>query len=154
MKRVLVILMIAVFLAVSARAQDTEGVKPPEGAVVRFSSVDVYVDSGEKPLAAYQLELAVEVGDVKIVGIEGGEHAAFKEPPYYDPSAIRRDHVILAAFSTDTQLPKGNTRVARIHVQITGDVQPQYAVKLNVAASTDANKISAKVSITPEGGAK
>jgi hypothetical protein len=154
MKRVLAILTVLVLLAAGVAPQGTEGGKPPEGAAVRFSSVDVCVDSGAQPLAAYQLELAAEVGDVKIVGIEGGEHAAFKEPPYYDPAAIRRDHVILAAFSTDTQLPKGNTRVARVHVQITGDGPPQYAVKLNVAASTDGNKTSAKASLNPQGEPK
>ncbi|HUW55956.1 MAG TPA: hypothetical protein VMZ92_04925 [Planctomycetota bacterium] len=127
------------------------GVAAGQGKGVRFAAVNVYLDSGEESLAAYQLELAAEVGDVKIVGIEGGEHAAFKEPPYYDPSAISRDKVILAAFTTGEQLPKGKTRIARIHVQISGDAPPQYAVKLNVAASTEGRKISAKVSVTPQG---
>ena len=125
-----------------------------QGKGVRFAAVNVYLDSGEESLAAYQLELAAEVGDVKIVGIEGGEHAAFKAPPYYDPSAISRDKVILAAFSTEKQLPKGSTRIARIHVQITGDAPPQYALKLNVAASTEGKKISATVSVTEQGEAK
>jgi hypothetical protein len=154
MKRVLAILMILSFLGTSPGAQEFAGEKLLAGATVRFTFVDVFIDAGEHLLAAYQLELAAEVGDVKIVGIEGGENAAFKEPPYYDPAAIRRDHVILAAFSTDQQLPKGPTRVARIHVQITGDVVPQYAVQLTVAASTDGKKMSAKVSLTPQGEPK
>src|SRR5688572_10593827 len=37
---------------------------------VRFEAVDIFVDSGAKPLAAYQLEFRVEKGDAKIVGVE------------------------------------------------------------------------------------
>ncbi len=154
MKRLPAALMTAILLAGGLAAQETDERGPAGETTVRFSAVDVYIDSGEGLLAAYQLELAAEVGDVKIVGVEGGEHAAFKMPPYYDPAAMNRDKVILAAFTTGKQLPKGKTRVARIHVQITGDVVPQYAVKLNVAASTDGKKISAKVTLSPQGGTK
>lgn len=154
MKRSLVILMILTLGAGTLLAQEPEGQKTSAAGTVRFSFVDVSIDSHENLLAAYQLELAAEVGEVRIVGIEGGEHAAFEQPPYYDPAAISRDRVILAAFSTAKQLPKGSTRVARIHVQITGDVVPRYAVKLNVAASTDGKKIRAEVTLSPQGETK
>jgi hypothetical protein len=110
---------------------------------VRFAWVDIYVDSGDVPLAAYQFELAAETGSFQIVGVEGGEHPAFAAPPYYDPAALAHDHVIIAAFSTDDDLPAGRTRVARIHVQIAGGETPDYVVKLIVAATADGTEIPA-----------
>ncbi len=114
---------------------------------VRFTSVEVFIDTGEQPLAAWQFELAAERGSVKIVGIEGGDHPAFKSPPYYDPAAMQHDRVILAAFNTGKDLPKGKTRIARIHVQITGDVQPEYAIRLEAAGGPDGSRIQATLSL-------
>src|SRR5437764_15118504 len=54
----------------------------------RFRSIDIFIDSRGAKLAAYQIEFAGESDQVKPVGIEGGEHPAFKEPPYYDPKAL------------------------------------------------------------------
>lgn len=112
-------------------------------AAVRFAAVDVYVDSGKKPLAAYQFELTASTGLFKIVGVEGGEHAAFAPPPYYDPAALSRDRIIIAAFNTGTDLPTGKTRVARIHVRVTGNEDPEYVVKLTVAAAANGELLSA-----------
>jgi hypothetical protein len=111
-----------------------------------FRTVDIYVDAGGIPLAAYQLEFQARRGNAKIVGIEGGEDAVFKEPPYYDAKAMQQDRVIIAAFSTelDTKLPKTKTRVASIHVQVTGEENPDYTVKLTVAADSSGKKISAE----------
>jgi hypothetical protein len=119
---------------------------PATSPSVRFAAVDVYVDSGHQPLAAYQCELNAVRGGIKIVGIEGGEPAAFAEPPYYDPAAMMNDRVILAAFNTGKQLPTGKSRIARVHVQISGDAEPQYELKLEAAASSDGQRISATVS--------
>jgi hypothetical protein len=117
---------------------------------VRFHTVDVFVDSGALPLAAYQLTFSATSGDAKIVGIEGGGHPAFKEPPYYDPKAIQRELVILAAFNTATadQLPTGKTRIATIHLQVSGSREPRYAVKPTAAAGSDGRKISVECSAT------
>jgi hypothetical protein len=123
----------------------------PEPAA-RFSAVDIVVDSGDKPLAAYQFELTAKSGAFKIVGVEGGEHAAFARPPYYDPAALSRDRIIIAAFNIGRDLPKGKTRVARIHVRISGNEDPQYDVKLVVAAASDGSRISAVA--TSEQGAR
>ncbi len=114
---------------------------------VRFAWVDVYVDPAEVPLAAYQFELAAETGSFQIVGVEGGEHPAFAEPPYYDPAALAHDRIIIAAFSTDDDLPAGPTRVARIHVQIAGDGTPDYVVKLIVAATAEGTEIPAAATV-------
>ena len=141
MRRLLTIGLMVVGLAVAAGAEDTA----KEAPRVRFAPLDVYIDANGAALAAYQFELVAEAGQVAIVGIEGGEHAAFKEAPYYDPAALARDRVIIAAFSTDRILPRGRTRVARVHLQITGEVAPEYSIKLIVAASGDGKEIPATV---------
>lgn len=118
----------------------------PENAV-RFEALDVFVDSGLEPLAAWQLELMSRHPDVQIVGIEGGEHAAFSEPPYYDPKAIRHHRVRIAAFSTDTSLPQGRSRVARIHVQCTGPGPREWLSELTASATRGGVPIHATLSI-------
>lgn len=146
MKKVLVLFLVMSFLQTGLAAEEREP--------VRFDYVDVYLDSGNRPLAAYQLELTVKAGKVRIVGVEGGEHPAFQKPPYYDPAALAKDRIIIAAFNTGRDLPRKRTRVARIHVQITGDVQPRYEILLTAAASADAEKIPVEVSLGQHGEEK
>ena len=73
---------------------------PDSAAPLTFGTYDVVVETGSRPLAAYQVEITVAAGDAKLVGIEGGEHPEFTEPPFYDPAALREERVVLAAFST------------------------------------------------------
>ena len=110
---------------------------------LRFRAVDVFVDSTSKPLAAYQLEFTASAG-AKIVGIEGGEHAAFKEAPFYDAKAMQHERVIIGAFSTSKadKLPAGKTRVATIHLQTAGEQAPRYEVQVEAAATVGGKKIS------------
>jgi hypothetical protein len=105
----------------------------------RFVVVDVQVDSGAEPLAAYQLEFFSTNGAVKIVGIEGGEHPAFMQPPYYDPVAMQQDRVVLGAFSTAPggQLPSGLVRVASIHLMVSGNAKPSFNARIETAATFD-----------------
>ncbi len=121
--------------------------KEPAQGRVRFAPVHVYLDSGDKPLAAYQFELRARTGRIKIVGVEGGEHPAFKEAPYYDPAALMNDRIIIAAFNTGSDLPHGRTRIATIHLQILGDAEPQYKLKLIVAADKEGERIPAELSL-------
>ena len=109
-----------------------------------FRVVDIYVDSKGAPLAAYQLRLSITNAGVKIVGIEGGEHPAFREPPVFDPKAMQHERVIIAAFNTgpSDELPKGKTRVATIHVQTMGDDALQCTLKVQTAANPDGKKIA------------
>lgn len=118
----------------------------PATQLPRFTWVDIYADSGDVPLAAYQLELRATSGDFKIVGIEGGEHPAFATPPYYDPAALQNHRVILAALSTDDALPTGRTRVARVHVMIQGP-PPTYAATLTVAATASGDEIPVELEL-------
>ena len=113
----------------------------------RFEAIDVFVDSGELPLAAYQFELNSLTAGVEIVGIEGGEHAAFAEPPYYDSKAMNGNRVILAAFNTGKELPKGKSRVARVHVQVEGPEDRTWQTSLIASATTDGQRIPASLSI-------
>lgn len=135
-----IVLMATLFVR-SACSQEAEPGQPAAPPATRFEAIEVYLDSGDAPLAAYQFEFAAETGEIKIVGIEGGEHPAFKEPPYYDPAALSKGRVVIAAFNTGDDLPKGKTLVARLHVAVTGEVKPEYVVKLDVAASTEGKKI-------------
>jgi hypothetical protein len=112
----------------------------------RFCAVDIYVDSKASPLAAYQLEFAVTNGIAKIVGIEGGEHPAFHEPPFYDPKAMQHERVILAAFNTSNELPSGKTRVATIHLQVTNNLPLQYELKLQAAGNAAGTRITPEAS--------
>jgi hypothetical protein len=114
---------------------------------IHFTTVDVFVDPQGQPLAAYQLEFVADEKTVKLVGIEGGEHPAFSNPPYYDPAALSNHRVILAALNAGDDLPKAKTRVARLHLQIEGE-HPTWSAQLIVAASRDEKKISAIVQLS------
>ena len=117
---------------------------------IAFAYADVTIDPAGTPLAAYQLEFTADANRVKLVGIEGGDAAAFKDPPYYDPAALNHNRVILAAFSTGADLPKQSFRAARLHLQITGLETPKCQVKLIAAAAADGSKIpAATASVTP-----
>jgi hypothetical protein len=116
------------------------------GQTVRYWMMDVIVDTDGQHLAAYQLEMTDPTGRSRIVGIEGGEHPAYKEPPYCAPAAMSQEgRAILAAFSTDRELPSGKIRVARVCVQTIGGGAPEFDVKLVVAATSDGRKIPALV---------
>ena len=142
----LLVSLMSCLLAASLGAQQTG----TSDTRVRFLAADVFVDSKDKPLAAYQLEFSVTNSNAKIVGIEGGEHPAFREAPHYDPKAMQQERVIVAAFSTEpaNRLPTGKTRVATIHVQTSGIINDaQFQVQLHTAADAEGRIIPTKASI-------
>lgn len=120
-----------------------------DAASVRFTAIHIYVDTTSHPLAAYQLDFAATAGQVRIVGIEGGEHPAFQNPPYYDPRAMQDDRVIVAALSTlaGDHLPVGRTRLATIHIRISGDTEPTFSGQLSACAGPDGRPIEATISL-------
>ena len=118
----------------------------------RFEAIDVYVNSGNQRLAAWQLEVKSTANDVQIVGIEGGEHPAFQEAPYYDKRAMNNNRVIIAAFSTGDDLPSGRSRVARIHVQVRGPGARTWLSELTTSATADGTRIPAEISIAKAAG--
>ncbi len=116
---------------------------PAEAAAGRFTHIDIYADPRGDELGAYQVEVeALDGAHVQLVGIEGGESAAFAAAPYYDPAALMQHRVILAAFSTgkdatgdQVTLPTGRTRIARLHLRVVGEPgreekAPQFALRV------------------------
>ena len=138
-------LLIGVLLAGGAFAQDSGNNKEK----VSFRAVDIFVKSKGQPLAAYQVQVAFLGLKTKISGIEGGSHPAFKKPPLYDPKAMQKEQVIIAAYNTGPaeELPKGKVRVATIHLQITGSKAPDFSFKLITAGTVEGRKIPAKVAV-------
>ncbi len=134
--------------------QESGSSSSTEEAAVRFASVSVYIDPQAQPLAAWQIEIDAGTPGVKLVGIEGGDASAFHDPPYYDPQALLGGRIVIAAFSLAKDLPTQKNRVARLMVQIPGHARPNYAAKLQVAASPDSRTIPATVSLIEEGAAQ
>jgi len=137
------LIMVCLLSMVSVPTARTESQKPSEP--IRFVPLHIYIDSGQAPLAAYQFELKTLAGHVEIVGVEGGEHPAFTHAPYYDPAALMNNRIIIASYSTDAQLPTGLTRIATLHLQITGNIEPDYELELTVAADPGGRRIQAKI---------
>jgi len=145
MKKITAIIITSVCVIVPVLAQQAgrDDLSPEPG--VRFAPLHIYLDSGDRSLAAYQFELKATAGQIEIVGVEGGKQKAFSEPPYYDPAALAKDRIIIAAFNTGRDLPTGRTRIATVHLLIKGDVEPQYELDLTVAGDADGEKIPAEI---------
>ena len=113
----------------------------------RFVPLHVILDSGEQPLAAYQVEIAVSRGSAEIVGVEGGDAAPFNAAPYYDPAALKSGRIIIAAFNTGAELPHGRLRVATLHMQERGGTPPAYSARIIAAASSGGRRIPVTVTL-------
>jgi hypothetical protein len=143
MKCIALILALALLDAVAPTERDqTPSIAPSSTQSIRFATVDVRIDPKSHPLAAYQVEISADSPNVKLAGVEGGEHAAFREPPYYDPAALNQNRIILASFNTGSDLPATDSRVARLHVQISGQRDPRWDVKLIVASASDGSAVA------------
>lgn len=173
MKRVIAIVGLGLCVACLGLSQQPErnAAHEPEAQArietgLRFEAFDLFVDSAQATLGAYQIEVKAKdprgtVGvpktKVTLVGVEGGEHAAFKTAPHYDPGALHedqlKDRIILAAFNTGADLPTGKTRVARIHVQVEGP-EPAFTVIVKAAATADGTKIQATAAAAAAGDAR
>lgn len=146
MRAIIGLLICALIAPLAALMQVAAPASEPSTA---FRAVEIWIDSHDQPLAAYQLEFKATAGVVKIVGIEGGNAEAFQKAPYYDPAAMQQERVIIAAFSTakPEHLPKGRTRVATIHLQSIGNIQPVFALALTAGATIDGKTISAEAEL-------
>jgi len=147
---------VCMMLAVALHSFAEPGLKSDgkAGSGTSFKHIEVFVDSFEKPLAAYQFEILVKEGDAKIVGVEGGDHPAFREPPYHDPASLKSGRIIIAAFHTGKDLPHGRTRVARVHLIVKGNLNPEITVKPLAFATGAGEKFSANVIIASSKGVK
>lgn len=145
---VLVAALFSAYFATRSIAQNQHNL--PAG---RFEYLDIDVDSGQTPLAAWQIELVAPAQAMQIVGVESGDAKDFQDPPYYDPAALSGGRIVIGAFNTTDNLPAGNTRVARLHVRISQPGRIDYQCKLIVAGSQQGNAIPARVSVR-EGAAQ
>lgn len=149
----LVTLALALIIALPCLAGRVKPAGPSYKTVepkVRFVPLEIYIDPQGKPLGAYQFELKARTGQIRIVGVEGGAHSAFNRAPYYDPAALAQERIIIAAFSTDEGLPTERTRVATVHLQVTGETEPDYQLHLMVAADDEGQSIDAEISPNKE----
>ena len=147
MRKRLLVLALALVMAIPLLGLAQVANEDRDAQPIEFATIDVVVDPGDETLAAYQVEIEAVAAAIMIVGIEGGEHPEFAAPPYYDPAAMRHERVIIAAFSTAARdaLPRGASRVATIHVQITGGETPRFEATLTAAAAAGGREIDAKV---------
>ena len=113
---------------------------------IRFRPVDVVIDTGAEPLAAYQFELSYDRESVKLVGIEGGE-GPFNPAPYYDPRGMEAGRVMIAAFTTKANPPAGRIRIARIHLAYEGEAPPVLDGRLVLAAAVGGMRIDAALEL-------
>lgn len=116
----------------------------------RFVAVDVYVEAGDRKLAAWQVEIGTD-DRAAIVGVEGGEPAAYREPPTYDPAALQGGKIVLAAF-TKGDAPTGRVRVARLHLM--ESVKVDLVGKLTAAGAPGGARFDAKVTLERMGDAR
>lgn len=112
-----------------------------------FYTLDVYIDTGDTPLAAFQFEV---ISPGKIVGVG---HADFSdEAPYYDPAALQGGRIIIAAFTTDADPPSGRVRVARLHMYFSGAGKPDDKAEILVTAAPGGERMDASIELVREGG--
>jgi hypothetical protein len=122
-----------------------------EPAGVRFETLDVFIDTTQ-PLAAWQFELSETTGQMLVVGVENGESDAFGGAPYYDLVAVgegRADRIVVADFSlaSEDALPRGRTRIATLHVQLSGGADAGYALDLMAAGNAAGERIAATLEL-------
>ncbi len=125
---------------------------------VRFAAVDIFLESAE-PVAAWQFELADRRGTMKVVGVEQGESAAFERVPYYDREAVDRgqaDRIIVADYSLAdaTELPRGRSRIATIHLMLSGDTDADFNLQLVTATTYDGEVMDARISLAVRTGSE
>ena len=146
MRSLMLTISLILFTVITAMA----GEGMPEGREpdIRFESAEIFVDSGGEALAAYQVEIRYDRQRVKIIGLEGGETRAFREPPFYDPKGMAGGRIIVAAFTTDdSKAPERKSRVARLHLQVIGKLPVQLTIRLITAAKPGGERIQASANI-------
>jgi hypothetical protein len=137
-------------LLVAAALLGAAAPEPAPGPAPHFVPVDVFVDSGEEQLAAWQVELTYDGAEVQVLSLEGGEPAGFREAPYYDPAGMTGGRIVVAAFVVeDDAAPAGRSRVARLHLRAAKAGSPLPAARLVTAARPGGRRIAAEVELLP-----
>jgi hypothetical protein len=125
---------------------------PSPTHAAQFRAYNVIIDPHGQALAAYQIEITSDDPHARIVGVEGGDHAAFSKAPFYDPAALQSETIIIAAFSTDADAPLEDTRIATVHMMEPDDCDCRYSAKLVVAVDVDGTSIAADLRLAPAEG--
>lgn len=144
---VLLAVLLLALTTISANPWRETGSTAEQAGGVRFATVEILIETGAEPLAAWQLEWSDLSGRASLVGIEGGEHRAFAEPARYDPQALAGGRVVLAAFSLAEELPVGRTRVASLHLEVSGAGPVPGTCRLVAAADAEGRELEARVAL-------
>lgn len=136
----------------------TFGYSYADEANIRFTAVDVYLDSAE-PVAAWQFELGDRAGVMKVVGVEQGDSPAYAHAPYYDREAVRlgeADRIIVADYSLAdvVELPSGRVRVATVHLMLSSDDDADFNLFLVTATTYDGVVTDARISFDVRTGSE
>ena len=126
---------------------------PAQPVAGRFVAYDLIIDPGDQDLAAYQVEIAVAPGAAPfaLVGVEGAADGPYASPPFYDPEALHADafdRVILAAFVAEGSPPRDASRVARLHLRVEGDAEPEFVIRLIAAGADERTRIEPAVRLS------
>ncbi len=136
MRKFMLLLIILSITAVRAEEQDSV-----------FRALDITIDSGTEMLGAYQIEIKYSREHIKITGIERGENKAFAKAPYYDRRGLSGGRIILAAIADATaKSTTGKTRVARLHLMIASDKNPDFTITPVTAVNSSGKRI--KITVT------
>lgn len=124
---------------------------------VRFAALDIYLQTST-PVAAWQFELNSRHGKMQVVGVEGGDSAAFRRAPYYDREAVQlgeADRLVVADYSLASvdELPSGRFRIATIHVMTSGVID-DIELTLITATAHDGTVIKATISHAGQTGSE
>jgi hypothetical protein len=136
--RTLILCALVLLAVVSAAPRAATAPSVPFSGVqrdVRFETRDVVIDPRGATLAAWQVRLVDPSGRARVVGVEGGEDAVYAAPPHHDPRALSHGAIVLAAYDTTHAGPLTSSRVARVHLAVTGAADVALDVTLEVAAS-------------------
>lgn len=123
----------------------------PTKPQVAFRAYDIWVDAGDAPVAAWQLECSPLNGE--LVGVEGGAAPAFRDAPRYDPAALQRKSgacLILAALSDPAEdAPRGRFRAARLHLRTNASPNSDIEILRAVGGDPTGARIALKIQCTP-----
>ncbi|HEX8877339.1 MAG TPA: hypothetical protein VF777_11355 [Phycisphaerales bacterium] len=154
------------------RATDRSDVEVPPEAIIktdvgkagpmRVISYDIKLDTGSRPLAAFQVEVELSAPDTAAVTglwLRGGDHPALQRRPYFNNRVTRdlknkpgsRVRIPLANFDTGGDLPTGDMLVARVVLTVVGTGHPGVTARLVVAAGPEATAIPASVRVVERG---
>jgi len=148
-------LALVLFCSSAALADQAAPVDEAVEQARQFSTLALEIDSSDAELAGWQLRATFADPDTRIVGIEGGTAAAYRDAPHYDPRALKGGEIILAALGaprpparvpTDPAQPMTAARtmsVAVLHIEHATGRTPRLQVIELIAVGSDVEAMPA-----------